>query len=353
MKMMKEGVVYVGCMIIVQLAQVGQLVAGKKAILTGMTNFTFVFYSNALASLVLLPSSFFFHRSNPPPLTFSALCGCVFFGILGFLVQIVGYTGIQYASPTLATSILNLIPGFTFLLGIFFRLEKADFKSSGTQAKLIGTMVSVLGAFVVTLYQGPQLLKSPSSSSLSHLLTTPSQNWVIGGLLLGIDSVLASFLVITHALVLKKYPAQLTVSLFYSSIITILCAAVSLIVEKDTSSWSLKSNVRLMAVLYAGLFGASFQVTVSSWCLQRMGPLFVSIFYPLGIVIATVVGVIFLGDAFYLGSLVGSIVIVVGFYSVVWGNAKERKVVEGNSIKSPLLQNNTTSLVEETVVLVQ
>lgn len=79
-----------------------------------------------------------------------------------------------------------------------FRLERANLKSSGTQAKLVGTMVSVIGAFVVTLYQGPQLLKRPSASSLSQIMTTPPEAWVIGGLLLGIDSVLASFSIITH-----------------------------------------------------------------------------------------------------------------------------------------------------------
>lgn len=40
---------------------------------------------------------------------------------------------------------------------------------------------------------------------------------------------------------------------------------------------------------------------VTSWCLHRKGPLFVSMFHPLGIVIATVFDIIFLGDILYLG----------------------------------------------------
>lgn len=68
-------------------------------------------------------------------------------------------------------------------------------------------------------------------------------------------------------------------------------------------------------------------------------------FHPLSIVIAAVLGTIFLGDVLYLGSLVGSIIIVMGFYSVMWGKAKEVEVIgndltrscESTSEKAPLL----------------
>lgn len=35
--------------------------------------------------------------------------------------QIVGYTGINFSSPTLSSAISNLVPAFTFLLAIIFR----------------------------------------------------------------------------------------------------------------------------------------------------------------------------------------------------------------------------------------
>jgi len=47
--------------------------------------------------------------------------------------------------------------------------------------------------------------------------------------------------------------------------------------------------------------GSAFQVGIISWCLHKTGPVFVSMFKPLGIVISVVLGVLFLGDAFYLG----------------------------------------------------
>jgi len=167
-------------------------------------------------------------------------------------------------------------------------------------------------------------------------------------LLFAIDCVFASLFIITQALVLKKYPAELTVMFAYCFVVSILSAITSLIVERDMSAWSLQPNIRLYAVLYSGVFGSAFQVTIGGWCVKRKGPVFIAMFHPLGIVIATVSGVLFLGDAFYFGSLVGSIVIVIGFYSVMWGKTKEEKMVETNlesstnlsSEKAPLLQNS-------------
>lgn len=77
------------------------------------------------------------------------------------------------------------------------RLEKADLRSSSAWAKIIGTLVSVLGAFIVTLYEGPRILNSTSSPNSTQILTQ-SQDWVMGGLLLAITSVLASLFIIAQ-----------------------------------------------------------------------------------------------------------------------------------------------------------
>lgn len=80
------------------------------------------------------------------------------------------------------------------------RLEKADFRSSSTQAKLIGTVVSILGAFIVTLYEGPQILKNTSSLNSTQNLAQ-SEDWILGGLLLAMTSVLASSFIIAQVMI--------------------------------------------------------------------------------------------------------------------------------------------------------
>ncbi|KAI7746996.1 hypothetical protein M8C21_011751 [Ambrosia artemisiifolia] len=336
---MKE---YVG-MVAAQTAQVLLMIVSKSAIADGMSNYSFVFYSNALASLVLLPLSLIFHRSvNRPSLSLIVVGGFIVIGLLGFMAQITGYTGISYSSATLATTLLNLIPGFTFILAIICRMEIIQFGSSATQAKFIGTVVSVAGAIMVTLYKGPPILSSPLKSEILKNLTAQPSNWVLGGIFLAIDAVFASMYIIAQAFVLKKYPAEMIVMNAYCVVCTILSGLTSLVVEDDLSSYSLQPKKRLLSILYSGIFGSAFQVTVQAWCVRRKGPFFVAMFHPVGIVISTFIGVIFLGDGFYLGSLMGSIIVVIGFYSVMWGKAKEQKIVAVSKTEdehAPLLQD--------------
>ncbi|XP_071696055.1 WAT1-related protein At4g15540-like isoform X1 [Rutidosis leptorrhynchoides] len=251
-------------MVTAQVAQVLLMIISKSAIADGMSNYSFIFYSNALASLILFPLSFIFHRSaNRPPLTSIVLFGFFTIGLLGFLAQVFGYSGISCSSATLATTLLNLIPGFTFVLAIVCRMEAINIKTSTTQAKFIGTVVSITGAIIVTLYKGPTLLSSPLSSEfLNRVLVQPS-NWVLGGTFLVIDAVFSSMYIIAQAFVLKKYPAVMVVMFAYCFVCTVLSGLVSLIVEDDLSSFSLQPNKRLFSILYS-LVGVNY---CCSWIL--------------------------------------------------------------------------------------
>ncbi|GKG40340.1 hypothetical protein Tco_0467117, partial [Tanacetum coccineum] len=54
-------------------------------IATGMHTFSFIFYSNALAFLILLPAAFLVHRSpNRPALTSSVAGGFLVVGMIGY-----------------------------------------------------------------------------------------------------------------------------------------------------------------------------------------------------------------------------------------------------------------------------
>ncbi|MCD7445912.1 hypothetical protein HAX54_024612 [Datura stramonium] len=333
-------------MVVQQLAQVGLMEAAKMAMSTGITTFAFTFYSSAFSTIILIPLSFFVHRSAIPPLLPTFRYGFFLLGIMGFLMQTVGFLGLKYSSPLLSSAILQLTPGFTFILAVILRIEKFEYKSLSTVAKSVGTLTSIIGALVATLYKGPQVFGSPLNSlltTLHFLLLNQSSTWVIGGLLMIITSVITSAFIISQALVLKKYPAELIVMLFYSCCVTILCGAFALATERNWNSWSLSPRSRVMALLYSSFFGNVFQVSISLWCVKKRGPLFVVMFHPLSVVIAMVLS-IFLGETIYIGSVVGSTIIVVGFYSVLWGKSKERKMEErslgsnSNNIM-PLLQD--------------
>ncbi|KAI4384278.1 hypothetical protein MLD38_002455 [Melastoma candidum] len=307
-------------------AQVGLMIIGKAAMSRGMSNLIFVFYSNALASLVLLPLSLLFHRTRRPPLTLPILLQFMALGFLGFLAQVFGYAGINYSSPTLGSAMLNLVPAFTFILAVLFRMEKMDLRKLSSLAKSAGTIVSVAGALIITLYKGPALVKGYSNLNLLHQVLNLQPNWVIGGGLLAADCVMTSAWVILQASILKKYPAELIIVFFYCFFVAIQSAIVSLIVEGLSTAWRLDDNLRLYSVLYSGVFGSAFQVGVATWCLHKTGPLFVSMFKSVGIVIAAVAGILFFGETFYLGCLLGAVAIAIGIYSVMWGKSKEVKL---------------------------
>uniref|UniRef100_A0A5B7BH56 WAT1-related protein n=1 Tax=Davidia involucrata TaxID=16924 RepID=A0A5B7BH56_DAVIN len=195
---LKDALPFAG-MVMVECGEIGMVTLSKAAMNTGMSNFVFVVYYNALGTFILLPYYIFHtYRFKRPPLTFSLLCRFFLLGLLGIcLVQIFAFMGINYSSPTLAAALGNLVPAFTFLLAIISRMEKLDLQRSSSQAKALGTMVAISGAFMITLYKGPPILMGASPSNSPHpLLLSQQSNWVLGGLLIAMTCFASSIWII-------------------------------------------------------------------------------------------------------------------------------------------------------------
>ncbi|XP_075673967.1 WAT1-related protein At5g40230-like [Castanea sativa] len=313
-------------MVAVECTNVGLNTLFKAATLKGLSYYVFILYSYAIATLLLLPLAFIFRRPGLPTFKLSLLYRIFLLGVLGFSAQLCGYKGIEYSSPTLASAMGNLTPAFTFIFAVIFRMENLALRSSITQAKIVGTIVSISGALIVVFYKGPTIISAASQSpSLSfHFSLGSSQtDWIIGGLLLAAEYLLISIWYIVQTQVMKIYPSELTVVFLYKLCATIISAPVCLIAEGNFSDWRLRPDIALVSIIFTGLFGLPFTTVVRTWGLHLKGPVYVSIFKPLSIAIAAAMGVIFLGDALCLGSIIGAIIISVGFYAVVWAKAKE------------------------------
>ncbi|PNX84285.1 auxin-induced protein 5ng4-like, partial [Trifolium pratense] len=90
-------------------------------------------------------------------------------------------------STTFASATVNILPAITFIMAIIFRLETVNFRKIHSIAKVVGTVVTVSGAMVMTLYKGPafQLIKGHSSDQHESGSTEPSdQNFVAGTIML-------------------------------------------------------------------------------------------------------------------------------------------------------------------------
>ncbi|KAK7823793.1 wat1-related protein [Quercus suber] len=276
-------------MVAVECSNVGIYTLFKAATLKGLSYYVFVFYSFVIATLVLLPLVFIFPR---------------------FVAQLCGYIGIEYSSPTPASAVSNLTPAFTFILAVIFRMEVLALRSLITQAKIMGTPVSISGALIVVFYKGPAIMSVASQEPpLSHHfpLGASQTKRVIGSLLLATQYLLASIWYIVHAQLMKIYPAEFIQAFLFFLCATIVSTPVCLIAEGNLSAFRLRPDIVLAAIIYSirhedykriiyllGI-GLSLSTVVHTWGLHLEGAC------PLSIAIAAVMTVIFLGDALYLG----------------------------------------------------
>ncbi|KAL4307322.1 hypothetical protein AHAS_Ahas16G0266700 [Arachis hypogaea] len=349
-------------MVAVECTNVGVNVLFKQATLKGFSYYAFIVYSFALSTLfLLLPLPFVFRWSRGlPPFNVSLILRIFLLGTIGFVAQLSGYKGLEYTSPTLFSALSNLIPAFTFILAVFFRMEKISPKSWSTQAKIVGSLVSILGALIVVLYKGPTLISASSSPHQSPHVdflkdSSPQQNWVLGGFLIAIEFILVPIWYIVQTNVIKDYPAEIIVVFFYNLCGTLISAPVCLLLdESNLSGWIIKPDITLVAILYSGIFGSFLNNAVHTWVLRIKGPVYVAMFKPLSIVIAVAMGVMFLGDSLHLGSLIGATIISIGFYTVMWGKAAEEvdenisnPVLPTTENNVPLLQSYKSDLSEE------
>ncbi|TYH64408.1 hypothetical protein ES332_D07G265500v1 [Gossypium tomentosum] len=345
-------------MITVECTDVGISVISKAALSKGMSNVVSVTYFNALGTLILLPY-YIFCRDKQAPLTFSLLWRFFLLGLIGSSGQIIFLTGVKFSSPTLSSALVNLIPIFTFLLAVIFRMEKLEMRKSSSQAKLLGAIVAVTGAFVVTLYKGPPVLMSSSPSDfLHHPFDSKQFKWIIGGLSEQSKWIIGGFLLllvclssatwnVLQAATVKEYTDKMTIVFFFTFFIAIQSLVFSVILERNPTAWRLKSTEEVAAILCSAVFGSLYRISIHTWCLEKKGPVYVSMFKPLGIAVAVALTVIFLGESLFLGSVIGSIIILVGFYTVIWGQSNEKKTLktevcglESSHQKTPLIHNS-------------
>ncbi|GMI99160.1 hypothetical protein HRI_003585300 [Hibiscus trionum] len=317
-----------------------------------MSYYVFITYSYAIATLVLLPLPFIFYSGAVvSPFKFHLFSRLCLLGLIGFLAQICSYKGIEYSSPTLASAVANLSPAFTFILAVIFRMEKVALRSTISQAKIMGTIVSISGALVVVLYKGPKLFSS-SSDLHQWPLESSESDWLIGGVLIAVAYLLYSFFYIILTQVMQVYKQEFSIALFYNLCATVIAMPVSLMAQPNITSWNPTPTLVFLTVLYSGIF-SSISSSVHIWGLHLKGPVYVVIFKPLSIAIAAFMSAIFLGDALHLGSVIGAVILSTGFYAVIWGKAKEEDMTDDDSGLNSLgnLPNNKIPLLHWPLLL--
>ncbi|XP_050226651.1 protein WALLS ARE THIN 1-like [Mercurialis annua] len=313
-------------MTIFQLGYAGNHVILRVALNMGISKLVFPIYRNIVALFLLAPFAFFLEKKDRPKLTGSFLMQFFVLGFVGIATNQIFYLlGLDNTSPTFASATENAVPALTFILAALFRLEQVHFNRKDGVAKVLGILTSFIGASVITLYKGPSIYRPDSSPNLLTFGDGNAKNWTFGCISAFGHCICWSSWIVLQTMVLKKYPAPLTVYSFtcFFSIFQLLPVAAYF--ETDSLSWQLHSTVELLSLLYAGLVVSGIGFGIQIWVLQRGGPVFVSGYLPLQTMLVAIMASVALGEEFYLGGIIGGALIIGGLYLVVWG-----KSVEGN-----------------------
>ncbi|XP_062225624.1 WAT1-related protein At1g68170-like [Phragmites australis] len=304
----------------------------KLALNDGMDARVLVAYRFMFAAAFLCPIAFLVERKKRPPLTMKVALQLFLCGLFGFAInQNLYVLAIKLTSATFVTAISNLTPATTFILAIVTRLEALNLRKPAGQAKLLGTLVGMGGAMLLTFYKGPEIkilrrlprLRLVRVTEDHHSGPPSARNQVLGSLL-GVISCFsyATWLVI-QAKAGQVYPCHYSIAAMVCLFGALQSTLVAVCVHRDMEHWRLGLNIRLYSSAYAGLIASGSAFPLLSWCLRKRGPLFIAVFSPLMLIFVAALSSILLDEALHLGSVLGSVLIVSGLYLVLWGKAKE------------------------------
>ncbi|XP_060171161.1 WAT1-related protein At1g25270-like [Lycium barbarum] len=316
-------------MVFIQIANAGMSLLYKLASNNGMSLRVLIAYRFLFAAATVVPLALYFDRQSRPKLTWMVMLLaflCALFG--GSMAQNLFAASLVLTSATFATAIINLIPGITFVVAILFRLEKLGLKTRAGQAKVLGTLIGIGGAMLLTFYKGLEIqtwsikvdFKGHMAASQQH--QKPYAH--ILGPILAICSCFSTALsLIFQAKMSKLYPCHFSSTALISIMGALQAGVFALSTERDWNQWKLGWNLRLLIVTYAGVVSSGIAIICLMFCVRMRGPLFVSIFTPLMLVCVAIAGSLFLNEKLHLGSVLGAAIIVCGLYTVLWGKNQE------------------------------
>ncbi|KAI0527547.1 hypothetical protein KFK09_003151 [Dendrobium nobile] len=328
-------------MISLQFGYAGMNIITKLSLNHGMSHYVLVVYRHAFAALSIAPFALILERKVRPKITFTIFMQIFILGLLGPVIdQNFYYAGLKFTSPTFSCAMSNMLPAMTFIMAVIFRMEKVDLKKVIYQAKLVGTLVTVAGAMLMTLYKGPivelfwtkhvhasaDAPAGAAAAAAAAVADATDKEWVKGCICLIIATLAWASLFVLQAATLKNYTAQLSLTTLVCFMGTLQAIVVTLVMEKNNSSaWRIGWDMNLLAAAYAGIVTSSIAYYVQGRVIEKKGPVFASVFSPLMMIVVAVMGSFILAEKIYLGGVIGAVLIVGGLYSVLWGKYKESK----------------------------
>lgn len=121
-----------------------------------------------------------------------------------------------------------------------------------------------------------------------------------------------------------KYPALYSSTAWMFLLSFVQMAVVGAATEKMTLQvWFPGTVLQAVTILFAGVGVSGLGFLAMSWCVEQRGPVFTTAFMPLIQIITAGIDVAILHEQLHLGSVVGSVIVVVGLYFILWGKSNE------------------------------
>ncbi|EEF47107.1 WAT1-related protein At3g30340 [Ricinus communis] len=301
----------------------------KKVIDGGTNHMAIVTYRLSIAAIFLAPIACYCERKTRPRIPFKILCYLFLGALVGVtLTQYLFLLGLEYTSTTFSCAFLNMVPVNTFILALPFGLEKVNVKSKAGRAKLLGATICMTGAILLTVYKGIPLTHPHSGDLKNHVAAMMTEkkrhrSWVLGSIFLMAGCVAWSSWFLIQAKIGKTYPCKYSSTAILSSFAAIQAAVVTLIFNRNVTVWVLKGKLEIITIVYAGVVGSGLCYVGMSWCVKERGPVFTAAFTPFTQIFAAMFDFSVLHDQIYLGSVIGSILVIAGLYTLLWGKSIE------------------------------
>ncbi|CAL5206273.1 unnamed protein product [Lathyrus oleraceus] len=127
-------------------------------------------------------------------------------------------------------------------------MEKLAIKSRSSNAKVMGSIISIAGAFVLTFYKGKSILNSSSLHQSNEFLKSGDSSWAIACIMLIVDYFMVSLWYILQVH-MKEFPDELSLVLLYSISVTIISTFVALLSDPNASAWKIGLNLSLISIV--------------------------------------------------------------------------------------------------------
>ncbi|KAL6848423.1 hypothetical protein ACP4OV_021717 [Aristida adscensionis] len=315
----------------------------KKALGEGLNMLVLITLRQLVATVFLAPIAYFKERNTRPKLTLEIFVYLFLSAMLGAaLSQYTFFYGLQFTTATFAITFANLAPVLTFLISIALRVESLNMRTMAGAAKILGTLVSLAGTLLLSLYKGiavtHQTTAAALSSSSGHHHTTAAApsgashegnngsskaRWMLGTVALLANCLCFSLWLLLQTRLTKKYPALYSSTAFMFLISTMQAGALTVAIERHASVWIVTRKLELVTVLYSGIITSGAGYIIMTWCVQKRGPVFTAAFIPMVQIMVAIIDFFFLHEPLYIGSVLGSLLMILGLYLLLWGKKKD------------------------------